>query len=71
MILRNVQRVEVVEVGFDLAAVFDRISERNENIFDSLTQESDRMAMSVRGRRPGQSDVDAFARGACFFDVTA
>ena len=46
MVLRNVERIEVVEVGFDLATVFDCITESDEDIFETLTQQRDRMAMA-------------------------
>src|SRR5215813_7775120 len=69
MILRNVERGEVVEVCFDLAAVFDDVTERHEDIFDSLAQDRDRVAMAVRRTPAGQRHVDAFARRAFGFDV--
>src|SRR6185369_9160211 len=36
VILGDVERVEVVEVGFDLAVVFDRISKRHKYIFQTF-----------------------------------
>src|SRR5215813_2864633 len=68
MILRNVQRVEVVEVSFDLAVVFDRIPERDENIFNPLAQKRDRMQMATTRPATGNRDIDAFAFRACCFN---
>ena len=53
MALGNIQRVEVVEVCFDLSIIFDDVAERNEDVFDPLAHQSDRMQMSRRGRRRG------------------
>ena len=36
VVFGNVERVEVVEVRFDLAAVFDRVSKRYKDIFQTF-----------------------------------
>src|SRR5260370_40434611 len=46
MTFRDVERVEIIKVGFDLAIVFDGIAERNEDVFDALPHQSDRMQVS-------------------------
>ena len=33
---RNIERIEVIEARFNLRAVFDGITHRNENVFDLL-----------------------------------
>src|SRR5215213_2205439 len=46
MVLRNVERIEVIEVLFDLAIVFNSVSERNEDIFEALAKQGYRMTMT-------------------------
>jgi hypothetical protein len=69
MVLRDVQRGEVVEVRLDLAAVFDDVAERDEDVFDALAQNRDRVTVAVRRTAAGQRHVDALARRALLFDV--
>jgi hypothetical protein len=65
---RNVQRVEVIEISFNFTIVFDDVAERDEDVFDSLPHQRDRMQMS-RPRAPaGNGDIDRFARGAGCID---
>src|SRR5262249_51704482 len=70
MVLRNVKSLEVVEIGFDLPIVLDVISERDEDVFESLAQQSDWMTMSSAWAAARQSDVDAFTGCALVFDIT-
>src|SRR6185503_12082218 len=69
MVFRNVERAEVVEVSLDLAIIFNRIAERDENVFQLLAQERDRMAMSEPRPAARQSDVDTLARSAFVLDI--
>src|SRR6185369_2045783 len=70
MVFGNIERGEVVEVGFDLATVFDRVAKRDEDVFQTLTQQSDRMTMSGAWTTPGHCDVDTLARRTRSFDET-
>jgi hypothetical protein len=68
MTFRNIQRVEVVKVSFDLAVVFDDIAHRNKDVVNALAHQSDGMKMS--GPRPAAGDrhIDTVAFGAGGFD---
>ena len=37
MVFGDVERVEVIEISFDLATIFNRITKGHEDIFDALT----------------------------------
>src|SRR5437868_2356438 len=36
MTFRNIKRVEVIKVSFDLSIIFNRVTQRDENVFDPL-----------------------------------
>ena len=38
MCLGNIQRVKIVEIGFNLTIIFDRVTERHEDVFDLFSQ---------------------------------
>src|SRR5437870_6275475 len=61
MPLRNIERIEIVEVSFDLAIVFDGITQRDEDILDTLPHQRDRVQMSRAWPATGQRYVDAFS----------
>src|SRR6185369_5863996 len=69
VVQRNIQRIEVIEIRFDLAIVFNRISESDENVFQTLTQQSDRMPMPRARTTAGLRHVDTFARRALLIYV--
>src|SRR5205823_7349647 len=56
----NVQGIEVIEIRFDLSIVLDRVAERNEDVFNSLAHQGDRMQMAWKRTTTGNSYVDAF-----------
>src|SRR5215470_11342273 len=56
---RDVQRVEVVEVGLDLRAVLDLVAHRDEDVFDLLPQQRDRMKVAPPYAASGQRYVNA------------
>ena len=66
MACRNVQGIEIIEIRFDLSIVLDRITERDEDVFNSLAHQGDRMQMSGTRTTTGNSHVDGFA-----FDTSA
>src|SRR5439155_752621 len=68
MTFRNIERVEVIEVSLDLAIVFDRIAERNEDVFDPLPHQGDRMQMARARPAPWNGYVEAFAFDAGSLD---
>src|SRR5690242_17272578 len=68
MTLRNIQRIEVVKISFDLAVIFDGVTKRYEDVFDSLTHQRDRVQMTVTWTTPRNRDVDCFAGGAGTLD---
>src|ERR1041385_6344767 len=70
VVLGNIERVEVVEIRFDLAVVFDRVTKRDEDVFQTLAQQSDRMTMAGAWATSRHRDVDTLARRSCRFDVT-
>src|SRR5262245_21059351 len=59
MIGRDVQRVEVVEVGLYLRPVLDLVAHRNEDVFDLLPQQRDRMKVAPPYAASGQRYVNA------------
>src|SRR5258708_19425105 len=69
MALRNVERVEIVKVSFDLAIVFNGIAKRNEDVFDALPHQSDRVQVARARTATGDGYVQAFAFGARSFDA--
>ena len=68
MTFRNIQRVEVIEVGFDLAIIFDGVTERDENIFDALAHQRDRMQVTRTRTTTGHGHINRFTRNACAQD---
>src|SRR6516164_9431610 len=64
MTFGNVQRVKVVEISLDFAIVFDDIAERDEDVFDPLPHQSNRMKMSRPRTSSRNGDVDPFTRRA-------
>src|SRR5262245_24174973 len=60
MTRRKVERLEVIERVFDFRSVLDRVAHRNENIFDFLTDDRERMAMPQASAAAGQADVNGF-----------
>src|SRR5207302_921400 len=69
MILRNIQRAEVIEIRFNLAVVFYRVSQRDKNVFDALTQKIDRMKMAAPWTPAGKRHIDALALEPCNLNV--
>ena len=65
MVIRNIQRIEVIEISFNLPPVLNRIAQRNEDVFDSFPHNRDRMEMPAAWASAGKGDVDglAFATG--------
>src|SRR5688572_8318452 len=61
VMVRNVERVEVVEIGFDLAIVFDGVTECDKDVFDALAQQGDRMAMAGARATSRHRHVDNLA----------
>src|SRR6185503_14912987 len=53
VIQRDIERIEIVEIRFDLAIVLDGISESDEDVFQTLAQQRDRMSMP-RARTPAR-----------------
>ena len=60
MVVRNVQRGEVIKRRFNFGAVFDLVTHRNKDVFDALAQERDRMQMSGGKTASGQRYVNVF-----------
>ncbi len=58
--LRNVKRIEVVEVGFDFPIVLDRVTESDKDVFNLLTQERDWMKVTLAQPSARKRDIDAF-----------
>src|SRR6185436_5411994 len=69
MVLRNIQRVEIVVVGFDLATVFNRIAQGNKDVLDPFANDRDRVDVSAAWTPARQSNVDRFAGCARGFEV--
>ncbi len=61
MVFRDVERVEVVKISFDLAVVFDRVTERHEDVFDSFAQQRDRMPVAGTRTAARHRHVDTVA----------
>ena len=61
MSLRNIQSVEIVIIGLDLAVILDRVTHRNENVLDLLPQNRDRMQMPGSRTAAGKCYVQPFA----------
>ena len=68
MPFRYIERVEIVEVSFDFSIVFDGISERHEDVFDSLPHEGDGVQMSWPQTPAGHRYVDRVAFNARRFN---
>ena len=62
MVLRLVERGEVVEVGLDLRAVGDVEAERAEDRLDALERARDRMQAADAAAAAGQRDVERLLR---------
>src|SRR5262249_40680750 len=62
---RDIKCVKVVERGFDLRSVFDRVTHRNEHVFYSLADEGNRVKTAAcwRGSRQRYVDCVAFQGG--------
>src|SRR5438309_521456 len=58
VVLRNVQGVEIVEVGLNLPVVLNRIAKSDEGVLDSLTQERDWMKMPAARPSAGKRYVN-------------
>ena len=54
MTFGNIQRVKIVIIGFNLAVVLNRITHRNENVFDLLAQKRQNMQMTFARARSGK-----------------
>src|SRR5437764_1673627 len=61
MTFGNIQRVEVVEVSFDLAIIFDEVAKRNEDVFDALAHQTYWVEMSGARTPPGDRNVETVA----------
>src|SRR5262249_33990354 len=61
MARRYVQRIEVVEAGFNLRTIGDRIAHRHKYVFDSLANQGDRMQVTASRPGAGQCDIDRLA----------
>src|SRR5437660_1594923 len=57
----NIQRVEIVKAGLDLGAVLYRITHRDKHSLNSLTNERDRMKMSLTWTAAGKRYVNLLA----------
>ncbi len=68
MAIGNVQGVEIVIVGLDLAVVFDRVAHRNENVLDLLPQDRDRVQMTGPRTPARNGNIEAFALDLQFID---
>src|SRR5712691_6554172 len=58
VVLRNVQGIEIVEVGLNLPIVLDRVAKSDEDVLDSLTQEGDWMKMPATRPAAGECYVN-------------
>ena len=56
----NIERVEIVVSAFDFRAVFNRVAHRNENIFDFLANDCQRMSVTDAPPIAWQRDVQGF-----------
>ena len=61
MACRNVERLEVVVGVFDFRAVFDGVAHRDEDVFDLLARDRQRMAVADPSPVSRQGYVEAFA----------
>ncbi len=66
MVLRIVQRREVVPVGFDLRAVGDVETDRAEDLLDAPPGAADRVHAAAAAAAAGQRDVERFPGKAGF-----
>ena len=60
MVVRDVQRGEVVEIMLDLGAGRDGEAQRVEQLFDTLQRQRDRMQAANIGATTGQGDIQRF-----------
>src|SRR5918996_267795 len=58
MAFREIEPVEVVVRGLDLATVDDRVSEAEEDVFHLAPDLGNEVQLASRDRRPGHRDVD-------------
>jgi hypothetical protein len=58
MLLRHVQRFEVVPVVFELGAVDDLVAHAEEDVFDALAHLRQRMPASEHGHAAGQRQFE-------------
>src|SRR5690606_16028973 len=65
MAFRDIQCVEIVIIRLDLAVVLDRISHRDEDLFDTLPYDRDRMQIPTLHASAGKSYVNALGLGLC------
>ena len=61
MILRQVQRLEIVVVTLDFRPLFDAVAHRHEDALDALHRDRQRMQMPQRLAPPGKRHVDLLA----------
>jgi hypothetical protein len=57
---REIQRLEVVVIVFDLGTEFDRKSHRNKDVFDLAQDKRNGMVGAGGGTNPRQGDVERF-----------
>ena len=70
MARRDIQRFEVVVGLLDFRTVLDGVTHGNEDVFDLLAGDRQRMTMAEAPSVSGQGDVDAFAlEGSAGFDL--
>src|SRR5687768_3202117 len=67
--LRNVQRVEVVEVSLNFPIVLDRITESDKDVFNLFAQERDWMKVTLAQPSPRERDIDTFLFNTRLIDV--
>ena len=58
MSCRNVERFEIVVGRLDFGAVFDRVSQRNENAFNLGSSQGDRMFMADPAPRSRKGHIE-------------
>src|SRR6266403_5267830 len=57
---RDVECIEVVVRAFDFRTIFDGVAHRDENVFDFLADNRQRMAMSDALTVSRKADIDGF-----------
>src|SRR5262245_53439421 len=61
---RNIQRVKIIEISFDLAVIFDRVPKGNKDVLDALPHQRNRVQMPGTDAATRYRDVDAVAFNA-------